>query len=95
MKHELRRLLPCLAAVALIGATACSVAGWAVTAYELNTLIAYQPVGVEALRALKANDDVAVRVRLARSRVRDRIRSGKDDPVFARRVAPAVYETHQ
>lgn len=95
MKHELRRLLPGLAAAALIGATVCSVTVWAVTAHELNTLTAYQPVGVEALRALMAKDDVAVRVRLARSRVRDRIRAREDDHVFARRVAPAVYETPQ
>ena len=60
MKPEFRRLLvPRLAATALIAATACSVTSWAYTAHELNTLVAYQPVGSEALRALKADEDAA------------------------------------
>jgi len=93
MKHELRRLAPSLAAAALIGSTACSVTGWAVTAHELNTLVAYQPVGAEALRALKADDNAGVRVRLARSRVRDRARYEEEGPAFTRRVTPAAYES--
>jgi len=70
MKPELRNLIARFAAAALFGATACSVTAWAVTAHELNTLTAYQPVGAEALRALTQKDDAAVRGRLARSRVR-------------------------
>ena len=93
MKTELGSLLPRFAAAALIGATTCSVTGWAVTAHELNALTAYQPVGAQALRALREKDDVAVRVRLARSRVRDRIRPEEGDHGFARRVTPAVYES--
>ena len=60
MNPEFRRqLAPRLAATALIAATACSVTSWAYTAHELNTLVAYQPVGSEALRALKAYEDAA------------------------------------
>lgn len=92
MKTELRHLVPRLAAAALIGATACSVTAWAVTAHELNALTAYQPVGSQALRALREKDDAAVRVRLARSRIRDRDRTDEGDRVFTRRVMPAVYD---
>lgn len=86
MNPELRRrLVPRLAATALIAATACSVTGWAYTAHELNTLAAYQPVGSEALRALKADEDAAGHTRVAWDR------PGADERHFARRITPAGY----
>lgn len=88
MKPELRRLLvPKLAATALIAATACSVTGWAYTAHELNTLVAYRPVGLEALRALKTDDDAAGPARVAWNRERP----GADERHLAPRITPAGY----
>ncbi len=90
---DLRRLAPDLVAAIVIGATACSVTGWAVTAHQLNALISYQPVGAEALRALREKDDPAVRVRQQRGRAGDRHRLQEVERVFPPLVCPPACES--
>jgi hypothetical protein len=63
-----RDFLRRLAWIALAVVAACSVTGWAHTAHELNALVAYQPVGCEALRLSKPSPQVAGRVRQVHAR---------------------------
>ncbi len=63
-----RDLLRRLASITLAIVAACSVTGWAHTAHELNALVAYQPVGTEALRLTKTSAAAAGLLRQAHAR---------------------------
>ena len=49
-RHDLLRRL---ALIAFVVATAGSVTGWTYTVHELNALVGYQPVGLEARCAVE------------------------------------------
>jgi len=61
MKPERERrkeLLSRIFAIAVVATTVGSVVGWSYTVRELNALVAYKPVGAEALRAAEAKHGV-------------------------------------